>query len=312
MFHLHGRTRVAAALLAATAAAAAAAPLAATLRVGQTGAGEGTYFVPSTRGNCALAPLPAQYDGLIGVAVSTADYAGSVACGACLRVTGSGDGAGADPITGPLTAYVMDRCTDCAAGDVDLASPGDGRWAVSWTVVPCPTAGGAPEFVLDGSNPHYLKVQVRGLPAPAATVSVGGVAGARTQDNFFIVEPAGAPLEPPLTVTGTTVEGGAFEGSIPRIENEVVLRGGSVSEGGTGGGGEGGAPTLPAGPPPPPSPPSPPPSGTRATPAPAQAPPPPACAPVYGQCGGRQHRGPTCCEAGTCEASSEWYAQCRP
>ncbi|OSX68463.1 hypothetical protein BU14_2757s0001, partial [Porphyra umbilicalis] len=204
MFHLHGRIRVATALLAATVAAAAAAPLGAALRAGQTGAGEGTYFGPTTRGNCALDPLPAQYGGLVGVAVSTADYAGSAACGACLRVTGSGDGAGANPITGTFSAYVMDRCPECAAGDLDLATPGDGRWAVSWTVVPCPTAGGAPEFLLEGSNPHYLKVQVRGLPAPAASVSVGGAACARTQDNFFIVATAGPPLEPPLTVTGTT------------------------------------------------------------------------------------------------------------
>lgn len=37
------------------------------------------------------------------------------------------------------------------------------------------------------------------------------------------------------------------------------------------------------------------------------------CSPVYGQCGGNNWEGPTCCEAGsTCQVDNEWYSQCAP
>merc|ERR1719326_1948233 len=37
------------------------------------------------------------------------------------------------------------------------------------------------------------------------------------------------------------------------------------------------------------------------------------CAPVWAQCGGKNHNGPTCCTSGsTCVYKSEWYSQCRP
>merc|ERR1712113_1066485 len=37
------------------------------------------------------------------------------------------------------------------------------------------------------------------------------------------------------------------------------------------------------------------------------------CAPVWKQCGGRDHKGPLCCEAvSTCSFGNEWYSQCKP
>jgi len=37
------------------------------------------------------------------------------------------------------------------------------------------------------------------------------------------------------------------------------------------------------------------------------------CSPVYGQCGGNNWSGPTCCEDGsTCQTGNEWYSQCTP
>lgn len=35
-----------------------------------------------------------------------------------------------------------------------------------------------------------------------------------------------------------------------------------------------------------------------------------ACAPMWAQCGGSGYSGPTCCSAGTCKVSNEWYSQC--
>ena len=34
------------------------------------------------------------------------------------------------------------------------------------------------------------------------------------------------------------------------------------------------------------------------------------CASMWGQCGGQGWTGPTCCSAGTCTASNQWYSQC--
>lgn len=34
------------------------------------------------------------------------------------------------------------------------------------------------------------------------------------------------------------------------------------------------------------------------------------CAQLYGQCGGRDWSGPTCCAQGSCKVSNEWYSQC--
>jgi acetylxylan esterase len=60
----------------------------------------------------------------------------------------------------------------------------------------------------------------------------------------------------------------------------------------------------------------PPPSSTsRTSSAPTSGPtsqPPPSgnCSPMWGQCGGQGWTGPTCCSAGTCRASNQWYSQC--
>jgi poly(3-hydroxybutyrate) depolymerase len=36
------------------------------------------------------------------------------------------------------------------------------------------------------------------------------------------------------------------------------------------------------------------------------------CSGLYGQCGGRDWKGPTCCSQGSCKVSNEWYSQCIP
>jgi hypothetical protein len=42
----------------------------------------------------------------------------------------------------------------------------------------------------------------------------------------------------------------------------------------------------------------------------AGSPQPTGCAPMWGQCGGRDYTGPTCCAQGTCKVSNEYYSQC--
>lgn len=57
-----------------------------------------------------------QYDGMIPLAINAAQYDGSRMCGACVKVTGTGEGAGHDPITGTFDGFIMDQCPECSFG----------------------------------------------------------------------------------------------------------------------------------------------------------------------------------------------------
>lgn len=176
---------------------------------GPTFSGDGTYYGESEGGNCALRPpRPGMYAGMVPVAINDAQYGNSDACGACLEVTGSGEGSGADPITGTFQAYVSDRCPECAEGALDLAKSGDGRWAISWKFVPCPGEGIA--FQFEGSNDFYWKLQPRGMSSPAASVTVAGITAERTQDNHFVAATGPPGFQAPVTVVVTTVLGDAI------------------------------------------------------------------------------------------------------
>ncbi|KAG0645453.1 hypothetical protein D0Z07_8625 [Hyphodiscus hymeniophilus] len=67
----------------------------------------------------------------------------------------------------------------------------------------------------------------------------------------------------------------------------------TVSKGTGSTGGGGGTPTSSA-------------PGKTSTPPPVGG----SCSALYGQCGGEQWTGPTCCSSGTCKASNAWYSQC--
>lgn len=45
-------------------------------------------------------------------------------------------------------------------------------------------------------------------------------------------------------------------------------------------------------------------------PTPVPTPPPSQCSPLYGQCGGTNWNGPTCCSQGICTFNNQWYSQC--
>ena len=66
----------------------------------------------------------------------------------------------------PSKPYVR-SCPECASGDLDFATDGDGRWDISWHFVPC-ESGDDLTYIFEGSNPFYWKLQPRG-----GKVSVG-------------------------------------------------------------------------------------------------------------------------------------------
>ncbi|CAN0291073.1 unnamed protein product, partial [Ascophyllum nodosum] len=152
---------------------------------GSTFVGHGTYYGETSNGNCAIrSPIPSMYDGMIPVALNSAQYGGSEMCGACIEDRGSGNGAGSDPISGSFKAYVMDKCPKCSVGDLDFSKSGDGRWDISWNFVKCPGSN-RPSFIFEGSHSYYWKIQPRGTSTPVVELTVEGAPGTRMDDNFF-------------------------------------------------------------------------------------------------------------------------------
>ena len=110
-------------------------------------------YVPGT-GNCELGGDVSEPT----VAISTVDYAGSAACGRCMRITG--------PI-GSVVARVVDQCPTCAPGSIDLnaaayAAIGNSPpflAPVTWHFTPCPTTGPIRVGIAPGSNAFFLQVK---------------------------------------------------------------------------------------------------------------------------------------------------------
>jgi expansin (peptidoglycan-binding protein) len=189
---------------------------------GTTVQGRATYYGKTSGGNCVLRnPVPSMYAGMVSVAMNQPQYENSALCGACLRVSGTGQGTGATPVTGSFMAYVDDLCPECPYGAIDLGMSGDGIWTVSWELVECPNvAGGNIAFYFEGSNPHYYKMQPRNLPSPATRVTIGGAEATRSQDNFFIAT-SGGGFPASVDVEVWTVLGAHYKSSIPGYSGVV-------------------------------------------------------------------------------------------
>lgn len=50
------------------------------------------------------------------------------------------------------------RCPECAFGDLDFSSSGDGRWDITWGFAPCEDSSDQ-TFLFEGSNEFYWKVR---------------------------------------------------------------------------------------------------------------------------------------------------------
>jgi len=176
-----------------------------------------------TGGNCSLDPLP---ENVLHLAINAADYHGSLLCGAYLRVTGS---------RGSFTAIVVDQCPECPSGDLDfdldslfvLEGVRDGRHSVSWRLISPPLAGPV-AYRFQGSNPYYLKVQVRNHRNPIFRVEMRNPDGSytaipRVSDNFF--ERDGLPNLRSVSLRITDIFGNQLEDSNIPIVNDVDFPG---------------------------------------------------------------------------------------
>ena len=71
--------------------------------------GEGTYYNADGTGNCSFDPSP---EDLMVAAMNHADYDNAALCGAFIEVIGP---------KGRVVVRIVDRCPECARGDVDMS-----------------------------------------------------------------------------------------------------------------------------------------------------------------------------------------------
>lgn len=189
---------------------------------GQEYAGEGTYYDADGSGNCSF---PASPDDLMVAAMNETDYAGSSVCGACVAIDGP---------DGYVTVRIVDRCPECAPGDIDMSREAfaqiarieAGRVPISWRYVPCTPSGPVVYHFKDGSNPWWSAVQIRNHRYSIAKLEYLATDGtyrevARENYNYF-VETNGMG-EGPYTFRVTDVHGQVLEDTdVPFAENGEV------------------------------------------------------------------------------------------
>jgi len=153
---------------------------------GQTYDGEGTYYFGDGSGNCSY---PAGGSTMY-AALNELDYENSFNCGAYIRATGP---------RGTVTVRIVDRCPECAPGDIDfspqafalIADPAAGRVPITWELTSAPQGIGNLQFVVkDGSNPWWIAFQVRNhaniVASMEVLVSGRWVKLERQQYNYFL------------------------------------------------------------------------------------------------------------------------------
>ncbi len=188
--------------------------------------GEGTYYNATGAGNCSFEASP---EDLMVAAMNHSDYANALLCGAYVEVVGP---------KGTVTVRIVDRCPECAPGDIDLSREAfalianlvDGRVPIRWRIVSPELAGPIVYRFKEGSNPYWTAVQIRNHRNPVASVeyqlSGGGFKSiARTEYNYF-VEASGMGVGP-YTFRVTDIYGNALQDSgVPFIEGGEVQGGG--------------------------------------------------------------------------------------
>jgi expansin (peptidoglycan-binding protein) len=158
-----------------------------------------TYYEPpgGYEGACSLPIAPGERF----VAIASANYAGSAACGRCLRVTGP---------EGSVDVRVADECPTCGAGQLDfggeatfdlIGDPLQGIIPIAWETIACDVGADTMKLQFEGSNPFYLKVQVQNHRHGIAGVEVWSgttwLAMERSPDDHFVEVGAG-PYPDPL------------------------------------------------------------------------------------------------------------------
>lgn len=164
--------RKAAAQKAATQNPSAHQPKAATsggsrIRFGVSYSGDGTFYGATGAGNCSYEAGGS----LMVAAMNEADYENSQICGAYVTVRSGGKS---------VTVKIVDRCPECAVGDIDLsqeafarlASASAGRIKITWTLESPPGLGPVAYKYKSGSTRFWCGIQIRDNRNPVRSLEV--------------------------------------------------------------------------------------------------------------------------------------------
>jgi expansin len=186
--------------------------------------GIATYYDADGSGNCSFD----KSDDLDVVAMNKPEYAGSAACGACLRVKGP---------TGEVTVRVVDSCPGCESGHIDLsesafakiAKKEQGKVSITYETVTCPVSGNLAYHFKEGSSKFWTAIQVlnhrRAISKLEYKRGEAFVAMKRESYNYF-VESKGVGDLPSLVLRVTAADGQVVEDTLPgTIEADAVVDG---------------------------------------------------------------------------------------
>jgi expansin (peptidoglycan-binding protein) len=177
--------------------------------------GIATYYDATGAGNCGFDATPGDLD----VAAFDANsYAGSAACGACVKVKGP---------NGEVTVRIVDSCPGCDANHLDLsrsafakiAEPSRGRVPVSFSTVACSVSGAMTYHFKEGSSKWWTAIQVRNHRIPVAKVEyekAGTFVEMKRLDYNFFVEDGGVGDQPNgLALRVTAADGQVVLDNLP-------------------------------------------------------------------------------------------------
>jgi expansin len=177
--------------------------------------GVATFYDATGAGNCSFDATP---DDLDVAAFDAQSYAGSAACGACVKVKGP---------NGEVTVRIVDSCPGCEANHLDLsesafakiADPSRGRVPVSFSTVACKVSGTMAYHFKDGSSKWWTAIQVRNHRLPVAKVEnqkAGAFVEMKRADYNFFVDASGVGDQPGgLVLRVTAVDGQIVEEKLP-------------------------------------------------------------------------------------------------
>jgi expansin len=186
--------------------------------------GIATFYDATGAGNCGFDASPEDLDV---AAFDATSYAGSAACGSCVKVKGP---------SGEVTVRIVDSCPGCDANHLDLsrsafakiAEPSRGRVPVSFSTVACNVTGAMTYHFKDGSSKYWTAIQIRNHRLPVAKLEYqrdGAFVEMKREDyNYFVESKGVGDLPSGLVLRVTSSDGQSVEeelsGTIP--DNETV------------------------------------------------------------------------------------------
>lgn len=193
--------------------------------------GIATYYAATGDGNCSFGPSPNALDV---TALNFPEYAGSAACGTCIKVTGP---------KGEVTVRVVDSCPECEEHHLDLSKEAfakiaeikAGRVDITYQAVSCNVTGNVQYVFKDGSSKWWTAIQVRNHRLPIAKLEYktddGWVATTRADYNYFLAADGVGDQPTGLRVRVTAVDGQTLEDTLPgTITPEAVTTGAAQFE----------------------------------------------------------------------------------